>query len=310
MDAHQAHNLGYVGSIPTPATKNFIIGGNTLKSKKEFKSFFKTVGGNEGNKCHYPTRLDTYGCGCSHDCSYCYAKSLLDFRHLWNPEDPAIADIEKIRKKISKLPKDMVVRLGGMTDCFQPIEKTHRVTYETIKALNENGISYLIVTKSAIIADEEYLEILDKDLAHIQITVTTTDDELSKTYEKASVPSERIKAIEKLQEMGFDVTLRLSPFIPEYVDLSIINNVKCDKILVEFLRVNTWIQKWFNIDYSDYTVKQSGYRHLPLEKKKEYISKITGYKEMTVCEDESDAYEYWKEHFNHNPNDCCNLRKV
>lgn len=47
---------------------------------KEFKSFIKTVGGNEGNKCHYPTRLDTYGCGCSHDCKYCYAKSLLDFR--------------------------------------------------------------------------------------------------------------------------------------------------------------------------------------------------------------------------------------
>lgn len=29
---------------------------------KEFKSFFKEVKGNEGNKYHYPTRLDTYGC--------------------------------------------------------------------------------------------------------------------------------------------------------------------------------------------------------------------------------------------------------
>lgn len=29
---------------------------------KEFKSFFKTVGGNEGDKCKYPTRLDPYGC--------------------------------------------------------------------------------------------------------------------------------------------------------------------------------------------------------------------------------------------------------
>ena len=45
----------------------------------ELKSFYKTVGGNEGNKCNYPTRLDTYGCGCMHDCKYCYAKSLLDF---------------------------------------------------------------------------------------------------------------------------------------------------------------------------------------------------------------------------------------
>lgn len=277
---------------------------------KEFKSFLKTVGGNEGNKCNYPTRLDTYGCGCSHDCKYCYAKSLLDFRKMWNPMNPSVADIEKIRKKIAKLPKDMVVRLGGMTDCFQPIEKTHRVTYETIKSLNENKIQYLIVTKSAMVADDEYIEILDKNLAHIQITVTTTNDELSLTYEKASVPSERILAIEKLQSLGFDVQLRLSPYIPEYIDLEILNNVKCDKILIEFLRVNTWIRKWFDIDYSNYTVKQSGYSHLPLENKKELISKISGFKEMTVCEDESVAYEYWKENFNNNKSDCCNLRRL
>lgn len=277
---------------------------------KEYKSFFKSVRGNEGNKCHYPTRLDTYGCGCSHDCSYCYAKSLLTFRGLWNPQEPAVADIEKIRKKIRALPKDIpAIRLGGMTDCFQPLEKTQRVTYETIKALNEAGIEYLIVTKSAMVADPEYLEIMDKKLAHIQITVTTTDDELSKTYEKASVPSERIRAIETLQRSGFDVALRLSPFIPDYVDIDKINAVKCDKILVEFLRANSWIEKWFPIDYSDYTVKQSGYRHLPLEKKKELISKITGFKEVTVCEDESEAYEYWKEHYNPNPDDCCNLRR-
>lgn len=280
-----------------------------MQETKEFKSFFKTVGGNEGNKCNYPTRLDTYGCGCSHDCKYCYAKSLLDFRKMWNSENPSVADIEKIKRKIAKIPKDtQAIRLGGMTDCFQPIEKVHRVTYETIKCLNENQIPYLIVTKSSMIADNEYIEILDKNLAHIQITVTTTNDELSTTYEKASVPSERIKAIEKLQENGYDVSLRLSPFIPEFVDLDIINNIKCDKILVEFLRVNTWIKKWFDIDYSDYSIKQSGYQHLPLNKKIEYINKINGFKEITVCEDESEAYEYWKNNFNHNPNDCCNLR--
>lgn len=38
---------------------------------KEFKSFYKTIGGNEGNKCHYSIKLDTYGCGCYHDCKYC-----------------------------------------------------------------------------------------------------------------------------------------------------------------------------------------------------------------------------------------------
>lgn len=92
--------------------------------KKEYKSFYKTVKGNEGGKCHYPTRLDTYGCGCQHDCSYCYAKSLLSFRNLWDNKNPSVADIEKIKKKISKINTGEVLRLGGMTDCFQPLELT------------------------------------------------------------------------------------------------------------------------------------------------------------------------------------------
>lgn len=287
-----------------------------MTEKKEFKSFFKNVGGgNEGSKCHYPVRLDTYGCGCSHDCKYCYAKSLLNFRKLWNPTSPAIADIVKIRKQIDKIAsgkygKIKAIRLGGMTDCFQPIEATNHVTFETLKYLNEKRVPYLIVTKSDLVATDEYMGILDKDLAHIQITVTTTDDDLSLSYEKAVVPSRRIKAIEKLQENGFDVALRLSPYIPEFVDLSVLNNVKCDKIQVEFLRVNCWIKKWFDIDYTSYTVKQSGYLHRTLEDKKELIKGITGFKFISVCEDETEAYEYWKNHFNPNPDDCCNLRTV
>ena len=119
----------------------------------EYKSFYKTVGGGEGSKCHYPTRLDTYGKGCQHNCNYCYAKALLSFRGLWNAKEPAVADIKKIEKTVKRIPKGSIVRLGGMTDCFQPIEKEIRNTYETIKILNKYGIGYLIVTKSSMIAD-------------------------------------------------------------------------------------------------------------------------------------------------------------
>lgn len=229
---------------------------------KDFKSAGKTVGGNEGDKCNYPYRLDTYGCGCQHDCSYCYAKSLLEFRKMWNPKHPAVTPITEISKEVKKLHRGQVVRLGGMTDCFQPMEKLHRNTYKTIKILNRRRIPYLIVTKSAMVA--EYMDILDKDLAHIQITVTTLDDDLSMTYEKASKPSDRIKAIKALQGNGYDVQLRLSPFIPQYVDIDRLNGLGIDRILVEFLRVNSWIEKWFDIDYIEYTVKQGGYKHLPL----------------------------------------------
>lgn len=89
--------------------------------------------------------------------------------------------------------------------------------------------------------------------------------------------------------------------------MDVINGIQCDKILVEFLRVNTWIKRWFDIDYTEYIVKQSGYLHLPLEQKIEYMKLITGFKEVTVCEDEDNAYAYWKENLNHNKSDCCNL---
>ena len=272
---------------------------------KDFGSGAKTVGGNEGEKCNYRTRLDTYGCGCSHDCSYCYARSLLEFRDLWHPESPSVGDISKISRQIKKMPRE-VVRLGGMTDCFQPCEKLHKVTYKTILLLNRRRIPYLIVTKSSLVG--EYMDVLDKDLAHIQITVTTLDDELCATYEKASPPSERIKAILKLQEAGYDVQLRLSPFIPEYVDIEKLNGLGINKICVEFLRVNTWIKKWFKIDYKPYRLKQGGYLHMPLEEKKKYIEMLD-FPEITICEDENRAYRYWKENVNHNPDDCCNLRR-
>ena len=267
---------------------------------KEYKSFYKTVEGNEGNKCLYNTRLDTYGCGCQHDCSYCYAKSLLSFRKLWDAKEPAVADISKIERRIAKLEPGTIIRLGGMTDCFQPIEYDMGVTLETIRLLNMYRIGYLIVTKSDLIC--EYMHILDKNLAHIQISVTWIP------CEKAVSTERRIKAIEKLYDAGFDVSVRLSPYLPQFVDFDRLNSIRCNKIIVEFLRVNHWIKKWLPLDYSEWTVSHAGYQHLPLEKKIAALARITGFDEVSVCEDVSEHYDYWRECVNHNKKDCCNLR--
>lgn len=222
--------------------------------------------------------------------------------------NPRVADINKIKKQINKIPSGSVVRLGGMTDCFQVFENAYKVTYETIKLLNKKRIHYLIVTKSDLVANDRYLEILDKELAHIQISITSTDDKIAFEYEKAPSSSRRIAAIEKLYKMGYDVQLRLSPFIFELIDFNILNSIKCDKILVEFLRVNTFIKGWFKqIDFSKYTLKHSNYLHLPLEEKVRQLQFIKGFKELTVCEDVDEHYEYWKNNVNPNKNDCCNL---
>lgn len=139
------------------------------RNMTEFKSFYKTASGEEGTRCLYPDRLDLYGCGCFHDCAYCYAKSLLDFRGLWDAESPSKARIEDVRKVVSKMKPGSVVRLGGMTGCFQPEEERSKLTKSTIAFLNQRGVHYLIVTKSPLIATDEYMSALDHKLAHIQV---------------------------------------------------------------------------------------------------------------------------------------------
>jgi DNA repair photolyase len=235
---------------------------------------------------------------------------LLEFRNLWNAQKPVVGNMKQIRNAIRKIPKGSIVRLGGMTDCFQPLELKYRATYQTIKLLNKYKIGYLIVTKSHIVANDEYIKIYDKDLAHFQITTTCLDDDLYRKldYEKASIPSKRIEAILKLQNNGFDVAIRLSPLIEEYIDFDKLNNLGIEKAQVEFLRANHWIKKWFNIDYSKHIIKQSGYEHLPLKEKQRIISKIK-IPQISVCEDEDNAYKYWVDNFNPNKDDCCNLRR-
>lgn len=276
-----------------------------------FGSFYSEASGGEGERCSYPTRLDTYGCGCSHNCSYCYARSLLDFRGLWHPESPKIASTQDISRALKKVKRGTVLRLGGMTDCFQPLERVYGATRQAIQMLNARGIGYLIVTKSDLVAEKAYTRVMDPELAHIQIRVTSTSDEPNFLMERASRPSDRLKAAERLQKAGYDVSLRVSPYIPELVDIEALKASNVRKCLVEFLRVNGFISKWLEAEgysTSHYTQKSGGYRHLPLWKKQSLLEPFRCF-ELTVCEDEPNAYEYWKSNVNANPDDCCNLRK-
>ena len=272
------------------------------------KGSFSTVLGTEGDLCHYPTRLDTYSCGCQHDCAYCYAKSILDFRNLWDARRPKVADPSEIAKAVDQLRPGEVVRLGGMTDCLMPLERFAGVTKATIQLLNARKVPYLIVTKSDLIADDDYIAALDPKLAHVQITVTSTSDEPNFLKERATPPTMRLRAAETLSGAGFDVSLRISPYIPELIDMERLNTVKVDKCLVEFLRVNHWIEKWLGRDFPTHSLRIGQYRHLPLMDKLEMLRGFE-FPEMTVCDDVPRHYRYFQRKFNHNPDDCCNLRK-
>jgi len=319
---------------------------------KTFKSFLKLPGGGETKRCFYPFKLDTYGCGCSNNCSYCYAKSVLYFRKLWDSENPRPADfieIEKVfinhfdKKKKTKfselLNARIPVRLGGMTDCFSNVEKKNKNTLRLLRVLKKYNYPYLILTKNALIADDEYAEALDKDLAYIQFTITTPYDDISKLYEEgANTTSERLVALKKLSDLGFYTAVRINPLFPMYKDGHYSKGVKSDKfryfefdlvrrcveagaktIIAGFVRLSSWNIKWIKEKTGedltwlfDKTTKASNQAlHFSTEEKRYYYERIReeckkwGDAEFSVCYDGDDAYEEFK-YLWANKDDCCN----
>lgn len=247
-------------------------------TQNKFKSFLKLPGGSEIQKCFYPFKLDTYGKGCNHNCLYCYARSTLDFRKLWNHEQPGIADYNKIEKifkdwsngksgKFTKyLDTKIPLRLGGMTDCFMDFELEHQVTYKTLKLLKEYDYPILILTKNKNVALDKYIEVMEPDNTYIQFSISTPFDEVGKVFEpQASLVSERLNSIKKLTDSGFYIRARINPMFPIYpegyysenryqdskplgiFDWSLLNKlseVGAGSVIAGFLRLNSFNIKW------------------------------------------------------------------
>lgn len=252
----------------------------------QYRAFINVPGGGEGQRCFYPVRLDPYGKGCAHNCSYCYARSLLDFRKLWHSREPAVADPGEIRKVFADvfdrnkktkwapvLKRRVPLRIGGMTDPLQPAEDEHGVAAETLDVLRHYRYPYLLVTKSDRIASEPILKVLDPELAAVQISVTTLSAELAAKIEQGAPPPQaRLEALEKLSRLGFFVTGRLSPLFPRHPDghyasggdesgptLEVFTwdlpfelcrrGAKC--VLVEFLRFTPFTHRWLGEELGD-----------------------------------------------------------
>ena len=295
------------------------------KDVKEFKSFLKLPGGGEVQRCFYPFKLDTYGCGCTHNCLYCYAKSVLHFRKLWDNENPSIADLRKIenlflhefvqkrKTKYSKFFENRIpIRLGGMTDCFCETEKHHKVTLELLKLLKKYEYPYLILTKNTLIAEDEYIKALDKDLGYIQFSITTPFDDVSKVFEEgADVTSVRLKALKKISQKGFYTAARINPLFPMYPDghfsgerksalgnlfdepqenfryfdwslIDLIADTGCDTVIAGFLRLSSWNIKWIKENtgkdltylFNPAIKQKNSALHFGIEEKRYYYEKI------------------------------------
>lgn len=197
-----------------------------------FKSFMKLLEAEDCKNCFHRFEIDTYGRGCIFNCAYCYAKSYLTLRKFWNEPMPFPMDISSLRKTFhtvfetdkrhkfrSIMERRIPLRIGSMSDSFMWIDKKYKVTQELLKILKFYRYPYIIFTRSDLVAEPEYLELLDEKLASVQMSVSSINQKLTKVIEPgAPEPLKRLKALETLTKEGFWTTVRINPLFPIYPD--------------------------------------------------------------------------------------------
>lgn len=168
--------------------------------------------------CDVPVRFDTYK-GCSHACSYCFAKKFTDLNKIKKDEsvDSLVNFISgKRTKETNWADWNIPLHWGGLSDPFQPVEKIHRVSYECLKVLAETKYPVIISTKGYLVADDEYLDLIEECNAVIQISLVCSKYD---KIESGCPPFEdRLKIIEKVSKKAKRVIVRIQPYMLEVYD--------------------------------------------------------------------------------------------
>jgi DNA repair photolyase len=150
----------------------------------------------------------------------------------WNNPIPVPININEVRKifytvfetdKKSKwrsiMEKKIPLRIGCMSDSFMWIDHKHKLSQELLKILKHYRYPYTILTRSDLLAQDDYIALLDKDLCSVQYSMASTNEKLSSIIEAgAPSPARRLAAIKKISDAGFWVTVRINPILPIYPD--------------------------------------------------------------------------------------------
>jgi DNA repair photolyase len=162
--------------------------------------------------------------GCEHGCVYCYARPNhafvglspgLDFETRLFAKTNAAALLEK--ELAHPRYKCAPIVLGGVTDVYQPIEKTLRLTRRLLETLQRSRHPVGMVTKSQLVLRD--IDILGPmaslNLAKVAISVTTLNNTLARKLEpRAAAPQARLNALRRLAEAGIPTCVMMAPIIP------------------------------------------------------------------------------------------------
>lgn len=168
--------------------------------------------------CTCPSKLSLNPyTGCPHGCLYCYASSYIPNFRTCRPK----TDLpRRLAREAARVPQGRLVAMSNSSDPYQPMEEKLCLSRSCLEILRARGLAVQVVTKSCLVARDAQL--LAGMRACVAITLTTLDDSISRSLESgASLPGQRLKAMEKLAALGVPVSARIDPIIPGINDAEI-----------------------------------------------------------------------------------------
>ncbi|HXQ59515.1 MAG TPA: radical SAM protein [Acidimicrobiales bacterium] len=166
--------------------------------------------------------------GCSHACTYCFARPTHEYLGLGMGEDfertlvVKINAVERVRAEVRNPGwSGELIAMGTNTDPYQRAEGKYHLTRGIIDVLAEAGNPFSILTKSTLI-----LRDLDRLMAaagradvRCNFSIGTLDPEVWKATEPGTPhPRQRVEAVRRLNEAGIPTGVLIAPIIPGLSD--------------------------------------------------------------------------------------------
>src|ERR1700704_5491426 len=178
---------------------------------------------------HMPFRftINAYR-GCSHACTYCFARPTHDYLGLDSGRDfeqkivVKVNAVERLRAELAPARwAGHPIAMGTNTDPYQRCEGKYRLTRGIVEALAAARNPFSILTKSTLILRD--LDVLAEAAAHADVradlSIGTLDEHVWRTTEPGTPhPRRRVEAVARLNEAGIPCGVLVAPVLPGISD--------------------------------------------------------------------------------------------
>ena len=155
--------------------------------------------------------------GCTHGCIYCDSRSeVYNMDHDFEDIEVKQNSLELLKKELIKKTPSMI-GTGAMTDPYVPLESHLKYLRRALEMIYKYGFGFTCITKSDLVLRDLdlLLKINEKSKAVVQMTLTTSDDELSSILEpNVCTTSRRVEVLKKLGDAGIPTIVWLCPILP------------------------------------------------------------------------------------------------